>query len=85
MKGRKSIKQRARGVKRLENIDKLATQARVNTYRQQAYAAAQSGDTSLEYHRKIAKAEFRLSMVERKYYAAQKQMLATTSLKDLIK
>jgi hypothetical protein len=26
-----------------------------------------------------------LSSVERKYWAAQKQMLATTSLKDLIK
>lgn len=82
MKGRGSIKKKANGVKRLENVAQRASRARTRTNQRRAYAQALGGKTPMEQWKETY---FRSCAIQRKHRARENEMLATTSLKDLIK
>jgi hypothetical protein len=87
-KGRGSITRKAKGVKRIENLEKRAKQAQIKVNRRRAYAQAQAalnGQHSPEHYKTWQRTHFHLNAVERQYWRKQKEILETTSLKDLIK
>jgi hypothetical protein len=103
-KGRGSITRKAKGVKRIENLEKRAKQAQIKVNRRRAYAQAQAtlngqpspehyktwqrtlnGQPSPEHYKTWQRTHFHLNAVERQYWRKQKEILETTSLKDLIK
>jgi hypothetical protein len=84
MKGRGTIKLKEKTAKRLEKINRRAAQAVAREARQRVYAEA-NGEPWVAHHTLWQRTHFYLSAIERKCRAAEQQMLATTSLKDLIK